>query len=323
MSVLLPAGLPEGFTFEPATGAHVAEVFALCEAEQTAAFGFCPDTVEDVRSMLEQPETTQSTEHLVRDADGRVVQWWVALRDAGEKITFAWISSHPDLPDATSDELARSGWTMLLDWARAHPGDDDTATEIEVHSGIPAGSAPNARHLAEAGFTHQRTFWEMLGPVTTAARTPPEVPRLAIEQSHDLAAIHGVLNVAFLGHYGFTPMSLENWAAIEKSMAGFDPDLRYLAMIDGEPAAAMLLSRRVETDDAMYVGDLATLEQYRRRGIASALLAHGFDVAAREGLGQLALHVDSENAHDAPSVYRKAGLEVRTAFWGYARTLTR
>ena len=50
MSVLLPAGLPAGFTIEPATGAHVAEVFALLEAEQTAAFGFCPDTPEDVRS---------------------------------------------------------------------------------------------------------------------------------------------------------------------------------------------------------------------------------------------------------------------------------
>jgi ribosomal protein S18 acetylase RimI-like enzyme len=85
----------------------------------------------------------------------------------------------------------------------------------------------------------------------------------------------------------------------------------------------MLLSRRLETDGAMYVGELATLELYRRRGIASALLALAFEVAAREGLGQLALHVDSENTHDAPSVYRRSGLQVRTAFWAYARTLTR
>ena len=34
------------------------------------------------------------------------------------------------------------------------------------------------------------------------------------------------------------------------------------------------------------------------------------------------LHVDSENAHAAPSVYQRAGLKVRTAFWGYARTLS-
>ena len=131
-----------------------------------------------------------------------------------------------------------------------------------------------------------------------------------------------MLNEAFVGHYGFTPTSLEDWSAVEQAFAGFDPDLRYLATIDGEPAAAMLLSRRAESEGAMYVGELATLERFRRRGVAAALLAHGFEIAAREGLGQLALHVDSENAHAAPSVYRRAGLEVRTAFWAYARTLS-
>jgi ribosomal protein S18 acetylase RimI-like enzyme len=85
----------------------------------------------------------------------------------------------------------------------------------------------------------------------------------------------------------------------------------------------MLLSRRLETEDAMYVAELATLERFRRRGIALALLVHGVDVAAREGLRQLALHVDSENAHAAPAVYRRAGLEVRTAFWAYSLTLSR
>ena len=322
MSVLLPAGLPAGYTIEPATGAHVAEAFALLEAEETAAFGFCPDTPEDVRAMLELPTTTVGAQHLVRDGDGTPVQWWAVLRDAGDPITHAWICTHPSLPEAVSDGLARAGWDLLLDWVREHPP-AAVDGELHVHSGCPAGSSSNPRHLAAAGFTYQRTFWEMIGPVTDDTRTRPEVPGLAIEASQDVEAIHGVLNEAFVGHYGFTPTSLENWLAFEESMAGFDPSLRYLATIEGEPAAAMLLSRRVETEGAMYVGELATLKQFRRRGIASALLARAFEVAAREGLGQLALHVDSENSHDAPSVYRRAGLEVRTAFWAYARTLSR
>ena len=295
-------------------------MFELVAAEQTAAFGFCPDTEEDVRSILEPPAAAASIEHLVRDADGAVVQWWVVLRDPGDPITHAWISTHPSYrtPMRTrSRELAGQRCSTGSGPTRPEGVDDD----IQVHSGCPAGSAPNPRHLAEAGFTRQRTFWEMLGPVTDDARTAPQVPGLVIEASRDVATIHGVLNEAFVGHYGFTPTSLEDWLAVEETLAGFDPNLRYLATIDGEPAAAMLLSRRVETEGAMYVGALATLEQFRRRGIATALLAHGFEVAAREGLGQLALHVDSENAHAAPSVYRHAGLEVRTAFWAYARTL--
>ena len=321
MSVLVPAGLPAGFTLEPATGAHAPEVFELSAAEQTAAFGFCPDTEEDVRSFLEPPATATSIEHLVRDAGGTVVQWWAVLRDPGDQITHAWILTHPRLPDAVSDELARTGWAMMLDWIRAHPPDGEDA--LQVHSGCPAGSVANPRHLGEAGFTQQRTFWEMLGPVTDRTRTAPAMPGLVIEATHDVAALHGVLNEAFVGHYGFTPMLLEDWLAVEETLSGFDPNLRFLATVNGEPAAAMLLSRRIETDGALYVNDLATLEQFRHRGIASALLAHGFDVAAGEGLGELALHVDSENTHDAPSVYRRAGLEVRTAFWAYARELAR
>lgn len=322
MSVLLPAGLPAGFTLEPATGTHVAEAFRLVAAEQTAAFGFCPDTEEDVRSILEPPAAAAGTQHLVRDANGTVVQWWVVLRDPGDPITHAWISTHPRLLDADADALARAGWAAMLDWIRAHPP-EGVEDDIQLHSGCPAGSAPSPRHLADAGFTRQRTFWEMLGPVTDDARTAPQVPGLVIEASREVATIHGVLNQGFVGHYGFTPSTLEDWLAVEETLAGFDPNLRYLATIDGEPAAAMLLYRRVETQGAMYVGALATLEQFRRRGIATALLAHGFEIAAREGLGHLALHVDSENAHAAPAVYRHAGLEVRTAFWAYARTLPR
>jgi ribosomal protein S18 acetylase RimI-like enzyme len=322
VTVLNPAGLPAGFTLEPATGAHAPEVFEVCAAEETAAFGFCPDTEEDVRGMLEPPATAASTQLLIRDRTGAPVQWWAVLRDPGDPITHAWIATHPGLPDQVSDELARSGWTMMLDWIRAHPTDDG-GDELVVHSMCPAGSEPGYRHLAKAGFIQQRTFWEMLGPVTEESRSAADVPGLVIETTQDVAAVHGVLNEAFVGHYGFTPSSLEDWLAVEETMPGFDPALRYLAIYDEEPAAAMILSRRAQTDGAMYVGALATLAPFRRRGIASALLAHAFEVAATDGLGQLALHVDSENTHAAPSVYRRAGLEVRTAFSAFARTLAR
>ena len=321
MSVLLPAGLPAGFTVEPATGAHVAEVFEMLAAEQVAAFGFSPDSAEDVRAILEPAAEAASFEHVVRDPDGAVAQLWVGLREPGDPISHTWIPTHPGLPDAVSDALARTGYGLLLDWVRAHPpsGDDD----IEVHSECPVGSVANPRQLEEAGFTRQRTFWEMVGPVTDANRSARGVPGLVIEQTTDVAAMHGVFNEAFVGHWGFNPTSLADYQAVEVTMPGFDPDLRYLAVVDGEPAAAMTLLRRLQTHGAMYVGELATLERFRRRGIAAALLAHAFEVAAREGLGQLVLHVDSENAHAAPSVYRRAGLEVRTAFWGYTRTVSR
>jgi ribosomal protein S18 acetylase RimI-like enzyme len=63
----------------------------------------------------------------------------------------------------------------------------------------------------------------------------------------------------------------------------------------------------------LYVQELATLAEFRRRGLASALLAHAFDCARVSGLTKVSLHVDTSNPDDAPAVYRRAGLEVRLA----------
>ena len=55
MSPVAPARLPEGFTLEPATVDHTAEVYAVVAAEMTEAFGLCPMTEDDVRADLAIP----------------------------------------------------------------------------------------------------------------------------------------------------------------------------------------------------------------------------------------------------------------------------
>jgi ribosomal protein S18 acetylase RimI-like enzyme len=320
MSLRPRPALPAGFATEPATGAHAPEVFQMLAAERIAAFGFCPDSLEDVRADLE-PTESQAIEHLVRDASGSLVQWWVALTDPGEPIFISWIASHPQLPDSAHDDLAAAGWATLFDWIR------DTAPAgagpIEVRSGCEAGSERGHRRLRAAGFTHQRTFWEMFGPVNEQTRTAAQVPGLTIVASEDSRAIYEVYDQGFKDHWGYVEVSYDDWVKVQPTFSGYDPRLWFLAEVDGAPAAAMTLSRRVEADGAMYVQVLATLERYRRRGIASALLAHAFDIAAREGLTELSLHVDSESTHDAPSVYRRAGLEVRCAYHAHVCNLQR
>jgi mycothiol synthase len=315
-------GIAGSYTSEPATGAHVNEVFEILAAEQTAAFGFCPDTVEDVRAELDPAEGALSQQRLIRDReDGTPVQWWVLLQHSGDPIFHAWISSHPRLPDPIGDELARVGWATMLDLIReAAPPDQD---EVTVHSGCPAGSDAGHRRLESAGFAHRRTFWEMTGPVNSdTRRTPVPVEGLTIKPTRDERTVHRILNDAFVGHWGYEPLQFDDWLAVEESLAGYDPGLWRLANLEGIAAAVMTMSRRTATQGALYVAELATLAPYRRHGLASALLAHAFDVAAAENYDRVGLHVDSENTNDAPSVYRRAGLHVRCAFHAYARTLS-
>jgi ribosomal protein S18 acetylase RimI-like enzyme len=208
----------------------------------------------------------------------------------------------------------------MFDWIReVAPRDQD---EVQVHSGCPANGDAQHRRLVAEGFQHERTFWEMTGRVTTDTRRQPPVAGLTVEPTRDAQAMHRVLNEGFIGHWGFEPMSFDEWLAVERSSAGYDPELWRLARIDGTPAAAMVLTRRAATEGALYIAELATLAPYRGRGIASALLAHAFDVAAEQRLDQVWLHVDSENANNAPSVYRRAGFDVRSAFDAFTRSLT-
>ena len=140
--------------------------------------------------------------------------------------------------------------------------------------------------------------------------------------SDDAATVHQILDEGFADHWGYEQLGFDDWWAIEKSYAGHDPGLWRVAVLDGVPVAAMILSRRVTDRGALYVQELATLAPYRRRGIASSLLRHAFDVAAEEGLGKVELHVDSSNTYEAPSVYRHAGMEVDSAYEAYTRTVT-
>ncbi|HEX6149211.1 hypothetical protein, partial [Nocardioides sp.] len=187
MSVLLPAGLPAGFTLEPATGAHAPEVFEMLAAERIDAFGFCPDSLEDVRADLE-PTASTAIELVVRDSEGSVSQWWVALTDPGDPVFHAWISSHPRLGATVHDELSSVGWSLLLDWIRGQA--QGGVRTVEVRSGCEAGSDAGHRRLQNAGFTHRRTFWEMIGPVTEQTRTGRSVPGLTISATDDTRAIH-------------------------------------------------------------------------------------------------------------------------------------
>ena len=103
---------------------------------------------------------------------------------------------------------------------------------IEVRSGCEAGSDAGHRRLRAAGFTHRRTFWEMVGPVTEEARTAPPVPWLTIKGVEDTRTFHAMLMKGFEDHWGFFWVPHDEWLSAERSFSGYDPALWFLAEIE-------------------------------------------------------------------------------------------
>jgi len=317
--MLLDSRLADAFTMSRATGKDAAEVHELVAADVTAVLGFCPVTEEDIRACLEPPAEARSISLLVRDRPGgSLAQWWDGCQDPGGSQFYIGVRTDPRVPDSVGDELTQDAWKTLRDWICREADPDQGG--IKVFWGSTSGDARAARRIGDAGFTHERTFWEMRGPVLGSAEPPP-VNGLTLTATDDAATVYAVLDKGFAGHWGFESIPFEGWLALEKSMPGYDAGLWVLAEVDATPAASMILSRRSADEDSLYVQELATLAPYRKRGIASALLRHAFDVARAEGYSQVTLHVDSDKADSAPSLYRTAGLDVRSAFDVHTITL--
>jgi ribosomal protein S18 acetylase RimI-like enzyme len=248
----------------------------------------------------------------IRDrATGTLATITVAEREFASDRMTATVRSDTRLPPADSAALAAAIWPQLIDWCRAvHPPDSDG--RVVLHAGALALDTGLIASLMAVGFVQDRTFWSMAGAVTDQPDPPLPEPGVRIVDAADHRVVHSILEAAFAGSWGFQETPYDEWLTGQKAMPAHDPHLWRLAIVDGAPAATMIMAREPDLDE-LYVQELATLEEFRRRGVASALLAHAFDRARADGLAKVCLHVDSANPDNAPAVYRRAGLEVRLA----------
>ncbi|MCB0037868.1 MAG: GNAT family N-acetyltransferase, partial [Anaerolineales bacterium] len=118
----------------------------------------------------------------------------------------------------------------------------------------------------------------------------------------------------FRDHYGFTEQPFEemledweHWLASDKTI---DRDLWFLPMTeDGQLAGVCLcLTKSQNVDNWGYLDSLAVLPEWRRQGVALALLHHTFRAFRARGYEKVELHVDAESLTGATRVYERAGM---------------
>jgi ribosomal protein S18 acetylase RimI-like enzyme len=260
---------------------------------------------------------------------GRLVAWWWTDPQPQSARLRVDLYVHPDLSEADGDALAATGWAEVTRWAGERYAGWQGETPY-LDAGSLQDDTATERRLRAADFAPVRTFWRMGGDVPAQPSPPPPVTGLAIRQARfgpagatddDTRLVHDLKERTFAEHWGQVAEPYDAFLARWSSSAGFDPALWFVAELDGEPVALMLASRRMADENALYVQTLGTLAAFRGRGIAAALLHHAFEVARREGYSSVRLGVDSDNATGAPSVYRRAGLDVLFAAHAWHKPL--
>jgi ribosomal protein S18 acetylase RimI-like enzyme len=165
------------------------------------------------------------------------------------------------------------------------------------------------------GFAPVRYYQNMEHPLGDAipAEVVPDGLRFEPWSEQNDEDFRFVRNESFTDHWGSTPMPAESWKSRITNHT-FRPDVSFLLrdVASGSPAG-MLITMYWEADTvATGVRDahfmlIGTLREYRKRGVASALIARALRAAAAQGYGRASLGVDSENPTGAFGVYERSG----------------
>jgi len=132
----------------------------------------------------------------------------------------------------------------------------------------------------------------------------------------DERAVFEAVEDAFADVWGRPRGTFERFLSMTK---GLDPSLWFLATGDGE-IAGVLLAKTVAGEG--WVDVVGVRRPWRRRGLGLALLRHAFGEYRRRGVRRVELSVDAGSVTGAPRLYGRAGMQTRTSYVVYQRTLT-
>jgi mycothiol synthase len=190
-----------------------------------------------------------------------------------------------------------------------------------MHVGAGAGDADAPRLFRRFGLRLVRHFLEM--SAATAGARPARLPgglRTAAYTGDLRSAVHRAHTEAFADHWGSESRSLDSWALRTVDSDPFRADLSRVAF-DGDQLAGYLLAYDGAGGE-LYLGQIGTRRPWRKRGLASALVADSLAAGARAGLATSSLRVDADSPTGAVAVYERLGFSVRRSpYAAYAREL--
>lgn len=298
------------------------EMLNACAIEE---FGAPDETEDSLRSGLEAPGFSPAADTLaVFLPDGRAVGYVEYWNNREPRVRpYLYGRVHPAF---TSLGIG----TYLTRWGEQRAAQDIPLAPENARVAVFTGTnALNRRAIAlfeSEGYTHSRTYYRMLIEMDAPPPAPvwPEgiTVRPATTDRADLRAIHAAIEESFQDHWGYLPMTFENWIHWTDHDPDFDPSLWFIAMDGGEIAAISLCRPFLTgTPDTGWVNTLGVRRPWRRQGLGLALLHHSFGVFWQRGTRNVGLGVDASSLTGATRLYERAGMHVWREHYNFAKEL--
>lgn len=307
--------LPDGFSLEHPPPDRSGRISGFIRDWDLAVSGISDFTHEDLRHLMRHPGFDPA-----RD-------WWIVTEGdeivgAGMMWAVAPLVHYSTFSVVRIDRQGLGLGAFMLGLCERRAGelaDESPAGEVLIRTHVDRLD-PGGKALVEAaGYVYVRSSYTMIGPLPTGITVPPPVPGLTIRTSSldEGPLIHRLIEDTFSEHFGFRPVTYEEWAEGTLKRADADPDLWFIAEVDGEEAGLCLAS--VEGEQG-WIADLGVRKDFRKRGIGEALLHHAFGALVEKGCTRVGLGVDAGNETGAVALYEKVGLRNERTYDSFDKT---
>lgn len=308
---------PPGFTLRPARHEDIPAIIALMDAIDVV-FGNVVLTldIEDIASEWRNLNTETDT-WVVVAPDGALAAYGL-LNDEGLGQFVADGYVHPQWRgQGLGALLLRLTETRARELVDAAP----TGARVTLLNSVLAEDDAACALLETENYTLTRVFWRMRLEMTEpppAPEWPSGVRVRPFERGHDERAVYEVVESAFSDHWGHTPVSFEEWRA-RMERYSTDPSLWFLVETDGGSLVSVALCRM--RPEQGWIRTIATIREWRRRGLARALLFQCFGAFWERGQRFVGLGVDSQSLTGAAHLYESVGMEVEMRVATYEKEL--
>ena len=294
------------------------EILAL--HQRSEAFDGIPRVLEmdELELLLDGAQTTMATDTVAAERDGEIIGYGHTYHLPSDvRLERCYVFGMVD------PAHRRQGvGTELLSW-----GMDRAVTLLRSSgSSLPKYIRTDRYDFVEgsehlfigAGLAPVRYHVQMRRPLDNIpAPSDPDGVKIMGWPSERTAEVREIKNAAFADHWGSTPTTPQMWDQI----MGEDTtrlDLSFVAVDGSGDIVGYCINDRYPADDELlarkeaWIGNLGTLDAYRGRGIASALMSHSLHAFADEGLTHACLDVDSDSLTGAHRLYEKLGFQTKT-----------
>lgn len=273
-----------------------------------------PPPAEEFDRVFDQLGADVETDSLVASTpDGQLAVFAVMFMPPSDERHSLQLSGHVDVAFRQ-----RGLGTFVLQWAQARAQQklaqftDDKPRTLSM--GCREHQKDRVNLFEQAGFQPVRYFYKMERDLSQSIPDKPLADGLAVCQWRPELdeATRVAFNDSFRDHWNFFPADETIWQRWFTGTPDFRGDLSYL-VLDGERVAGFTIcSHNQQWNEQAgknegWLNDIGVIRDWRKRGVASAVIVASLRAFRAAGLAVAALGVDTQNPSGALRLYEGLG----------------